>query len=103
VIPLSDGSGLRLTTAKYYTPAGRAIMRDEKTGRGGIGPDILIDVPREMEIKLRRQQEELYAKDKPSQSIVKKEEQVEDMVLKRAVEFLKAAHIFGNVPDNKGP
>lgn len=94
VIPLSDGSGLRLTTAKYYTPNGRAIQRDEKTGQGGIGPDIIVEVPREIEIKLRRQQEEVYAKDRPPQSVVKKEEQVEDLPLKRAVELLKARAVF---------
>jgi len=94
VIPLSDGSGLRLTTAKYYTPAGRAIMRDEKTGKGGIAPDILIEIPREMEIKLRKQQEEIYAKDKTPQSVVKKEEQADDIVLKRAVEFLKVRKLL---------
>ncbi|MCP4397089.1 MAG: S41 family peptidase [bacterium] len=36
VIPLSDNSGLRLTTAKYFTPSGRTIH--EK----GITPDIII-------------------------------------------------------------
>lgn len=36
VIPLSDNSGLRLTTAKYFTPDGRSIH--EK----GIDPDIVI-------------------------------------------------------------
>lgn len=34
VVPLSDGSGLRLTTAKYYTPSGRMIHER------GILPDI---------------------------------------------------------------
>lgn len=94
VIPLSDGSGLRLTTAKYYTPKGRAIQRDEKTGKGGIAPDILVEISREMEIKIRRQQEEIYAKDKAPQSVIKKEEQVEDITLRRAIEFLKAGNIF---------
>jgi carboxyl-terminal processing protease len=36
VIPLSDGSGLRITTAKYFTPNGRSIQ--EK----GIVPDIAV-------------------------------------------------------------
>ena len=36
VIPLSDNSGLRLTTAKYYTPDGQSIH--EK----GITPDIIV-------------------------------------------------------------
>lgn len=34
ILPLSDGSGLRLTTARYYTPGGRAIQLK------GIIPDI---------------------------------------------------------------
>ena len=34
ILPLSDGSGLRLTTAKYYTPSGRSIQLS------GISPDI---------------------------------------------------------------
>jgi carboxyl-terminal processing protease len=36
VIPLEDGSGLRLTTAKYYTPKGRSIQNT------GIKPDISV-------------------------------------------------------------
>jgi carboxyl-terminal processing protease len=36
VIPLEDGSALKLTTAKYYTPSGRSIQAE------GIAPDILI-------------------------------------------------------------
>ncbi|MFZ7113568.1 MAG: S41 family peptidase [Desulfatiglandales bacterium] len=34
ILPLSDGSGLRLTTARYYTPSGRSIQLS------GIEPDI---------------------------------------------------------------
>ena len=98
VIPLSDGSGLRLTTAKYYTPLGRAIMRDEKTGKGGIAPDIMVEISREAEIKLRRQQEEIYAKNREPQSVVKKEEQIEDVQLNRAIEFLKARSIMAPTP-----
>ncbi|OGR96748.1 MAG: hypothetical protein A2902_01720 [Elusimicrobia bacterium RIFCSPLOWO2_01_FULL_64_13] len=94
VIPLSGGSGLRLTTAKYYTPSGRSIMRDPKTGVGGIVPDIVIPVSRELELKIRRQQEQVYAKDRPPHSAVKPEEQAEDITLARAVEYLKAERIF---------
>jgi len=32
VLPLSSGSGLTLTTAKYFTPAGRSIQRDYSDG-----------------------------------------------------------------------
>jgi carboxyl-terminal processing protease len=37
ILPLSDGSAVRLTTAKYYTPKGRSIQAE------GIGPDIVVD------------------------------------------------------------
>ncbi len=37
ILPLSDGSGLRLTTAKYYTPTGKSIHSI------GVQPDIVID------------------------------------------------------------
>lgn len=36
ILPLGDGSGLRLTTAKYYTPKGRSIQAT------GITPDIVV-------------------------------------------------------------
>ncbi|THJ10992.1 MAG: S41 family peptidase [Nitrospira sp. CG24C] len=36
ILPLGDGSGLRLTTAKYYTPKGRSIQTT------GITPDIVV-------------------------------------------------------------
>lgn len=37
ILPLSDGSGLRLTTARYYTPSGRSIQVS------GIEPDIVLE------------------------------------------------------------
>jgi carboxyl-terminal processing protease len=37
IIPLSDESGLRLTTARYYTPKGRSIQAK------GITPDIIVE------------------------------------------------------------
>jgi carboxyl-terminal processing protease len=36
VIPLEDGSALKLTTARYYTPKGRSIQAE------GITPDIVV-------------------------------------------------------------
>lgn len=44
ILPLSDGSALRLTTAKYYTPKGRSIQNT------GIDPDILVkpNLPKEV-------------------------------------------------------
>ena len=37
IIPLSDESGLRLTTARYFTPSGRSIQAK------GITPDIIVE------------------------------------------------------------
>ncbi len=37
ILPLNDGSAVRLTTAKYYTPSGKCIQAD------GINPDIVIE------------------------------------------------------------
>jgi len=42
IIPMSDGSGLRLTTARYFTPNGTSIQAR------GITPDILV---RQVEVK----------------------------------------------------
>jgi len=39
ILALGDGSGLRLTTAKYYTPNGRTIQST------GITPDIVVKLP----------------------------------------------------------
>lgn len=36
ILPLSDGSALRLTTARYYTPKGRSIQNT------GVTPDIIV-------------------------------------------------------------
>lgn len=38
IIPLEDGSAVRLTTARYFTPAGRSIQAK------GITPDIVVQV-----------------------------------------------------------
>ena len=49
ILPLSDGSGLRLTTARYYTPSGRSIQLS------GISPDIQLRyIPPDKEEKKKR-------------------------------------------------
>lgn len=47
VVPLSDDSALKLTTAMYYTPSGRSIE-----GEKGIAPDIQVDVDEAFQRKL---------------------------------------------------
>lgn len=95
LIPLPDGSGLRLTVARYYTPSGRSIHRDEKNKTGGIVPDIVVPVTPEAEAKLYAQWEMIYAKDKKPRSAVKAEDLVRDEALDRAVELLKARDVLG--------
>jgi carboxyl-terminal processing protease len=46
IIPLEDGSGLRLTTALYYTPSDRSIQEV------GIEPDIVVQARTEEEVEL---------------------------------------------------
>jgi len=74
IIPLSDGAGLRLTTAKYFTPKGRSIQ-----GKG-ITPDVIAEVPKEP-----------AAKDKPapSPSLDPLEELKKDVQLQKALEVLR--------------
>ena len=41
-LPLNDGSALRLTIARYYTPSGRSIQKEYEMGKGDdYGLDIL--------------------------------------------------------------
>jgi carboxyl-terminal processing protease len=99
VFPMQEGNALRLTTAKYYTPSGRSIHRDEKTGKGGISPDVIIEVPREVEAKLYIQSEEIFAPGKEPEPAIKKQERVEDVALERALQLLKAQEIFSTLKD----
>ncbi len=97
MITLEDGSGLRLTTAKYYTPNGRTIH--EK----GITPDIEVKVSKEMLAKLmmQREEEEIKIITKGLKSRIKKEEKekeeeerVTDIQLERAKDILLAREIW---------
>ena len=37
ILPLNNGSAIKLTTARYYTPSGRSIQAE------GVKPDIILD------------------------------------------------------------
>jgi carboxyl-terminal processing protease len=47
ILPLGNNAGLKLTTARYYTPAGRSIQAK------GIEPDIYVDDGRESANRIR--------------------------------------------------
>lgn len=55
IIPLSEDSGLRLTTALYYTPNGRSIQAK------GITPDITVEA---MELKTTEKKDTLHISEK---------------------------------------
>jgi len=87
LMPLSDGSGLRLTTAKYYTPAGRSIHDV------GITPDIVVEVPAEIMTELMKQREKIYGL--PEEAKEKREkEKIKDPQIERAKEILLAQEMF---------
>lgn len=46
LVPLPDGSGIKVTTAKYYTPSGVCIHGT------GIEPDYVVELPAELQNKL---------------------------------------------------
>lgn len=77
IIPMSNGSGLRLTTAKYYTPKGREI-----NGRG-ITPDIVIEEAKPQD---EEGQTPLQSRRRP---ILPSDDLSDDPQLQKAVEFLK--------------
>jgi len=86
IIPLEDGSGLRLTTAYYYTPLGRHIQKT------GIQPDV--DLKQELE----KQADDEEAADSKGNNKKKKKNRFpqptvdveKDLVVKRALQWLKS-------------
>jgi len=79
IIPLSDGSGLRLTTAKYYTPKGSEIH-----GKG-ITPDIVIERPQETD---NQEGEQKTLRSRRSIELPG-DDLSDDPQLQKAVDFLK--------------
>lgn len=97
IFPLSDNNALRLTTAHYYTPSGTDIQYNEKKGTGGITPDVVVEVPKDIEIKLYQQSEEIYIPPTASTQTVKMtpgKEKVKDEALEKAIELLKMRDII---------
>jgi carboxyl-terminal processing protease len=87
ILPLSDGSALRLTTAKYYTPSHKVIHEE------GITPDIVVPMTEEDE-------RDVQLKHTPGgiQSLDDKERErvlsARDPQLDRAMDLLKGITLF---------
>jgi carboxyl-terminal processing protease len=107
VIPLEDGSALKLTTAKYYTPNGRSIQAE------GIKPDIVVELIRPPESAEAQEAHLLREKDlrghikgekekedaaKPAEGQGKEKNEKNDLQrdnqLKSAVDILKSWEVF---------
>ena len=103
VIPLNDGSGLRLTTAKYFTPNKRAI------DGAGLTPDIVVEPPKaptttktQGPTKDRRQETIGEQEGDPSRPLGRSApDPKNDPQLGRAVEVLKAILIYERTPGGK--
>ncbi len=116
ILPLSDGSGLRLTTARYYTPSGKSIQSS------GIVPDIKLDFtpPNEQEKKdvgkfVREEDLEGHMENEDVEDIapVEKNNEMEkdrrvkmllerDNQVRHAVELLKTWTIFSQIKTATG-
>jgi carboxyl-terminal processing protease len=107
IIPLSDNSGLRLTTAKYFTPSGRSIQAK------GITPDIIVE---RIELAATEKKESMHLREKDLENhfendkkdksaeksetlpLYKTDEQVKnDYQLLRALDLLKGWEILKKV------
>ncbi|HMK77020.1 MAG TPA: S41 family peptidase [Thermodesulfobacteriota bacterium] len=107
IIPLKDGSGLRLTTARYYTPNGRSIQAK------GIVPDIIVKplgseeekeavIPKlpaekDLERHLIDVEKGMSKEKEKSKKEEVKEKKPVDNQLERALELLKSWEIFNKV------
>ena len=116
VFPLDGNTGMRLTTAKYYTPSGRSIQNV------GISPDVEVKLPtikepkngeaahvvvREKDLERHLKNESVKEPEKKPHAPAGEEELVmeavpkddkDDIQLQKAIELLKTGDIFKNLP-----
>ena len=85
ILSLGDGSAVRLTTAKYYTPSHKVIHEH------GVTPDIIVPVSEEDERKLSEQRARA---DIPPAEGAEKVEKISDVQLERALDVLKGVKLF---------
>lgn len=93
ILQLPDGSAVRLTTAKYYTPSHKVIHEH------GITPDIVVPVSEEDERKLLEQR---VRANMPQDEDGEKVEPVPDAQLDRAIDVIKGVKLFAKQAKNNG-
>jgi carboxyl-terminal processing protease len=91
IIPLSDGSGLRLTTAKYFTPKGRSIH-----GKG-LSPDIIVEMPKPVRTAATGEDGE-KAPQVPLPSANPVDDLKKDAQVQRALDVVKTMRIIQQQP-----
>jgi carboxyl-terminal processing protease len=106
ILPLNDGSALRLTTAKYYTPSHKVIHER------GISPNIVVPITDEDEaaIQLRRMPGGTNSlEDTLRLYPVSQQARLRDLVLadadpqlERAMDLLKGVRLMAKRPGGKG-
>lgn len=104
VVPLGDGSALRLTTARYYTPKGTSIQTT------GIVPDIPVKPElkngskgrpaiREKDLEKHLKNEDTEDKTaEPDEMVPVEIEEKDDLQLQRAIDILKTWKVFKELP-----
>jgi len=131
IIPLDDGSGLRLTTALYYTPNGRSIQATgivpdvivkDKTVHGAVDKKVIPFIKEkdlkghfepaeksedtgaleEREREREPEQAQQQDQEEEEQAQQQKEEE-DDPQLTRATQLLKSWHIFKNMDIQNQP
>ncbi len=113
ILPLSDGSALRLTTARYYTPSGRSIQLS------GIQPDVEVpfvppqkkkkenkkrflrevDLERHMSGEATKKEEKVIKGGKEKQEVEAKAKELidRDNQVRYALQLLKTWNIFSQM------
>ena len=105
VVPMNDGSALRLTTAKYYTPKGISIQST------GITPDIVVKAEiknggkgrpvireKDLEGHLKNGEDIEEKPSEPEEVIPMEIDEKDDTQLQRAVDLLKTWKVFKELP-----
>lgn len=103
VLPLRNGSGVKLTTARYFTPSGRSIQAE------GIRPDVVVEQVEIVDAADHRKREADLDRHLDNESPVKavmpdvSVAAEDDFPLHEALSLLKGAGILsGNVRAKKG-